>query len=160
MSNGKIIVQVGQVQRTFNDRGFYSKVDCDLIESIVSCNKAKLAQHGGNGRIRINDESGNMKVQLSVVKDNSFISNEDDAVIVISFDGSMAYTGKGSDLEFDSSVDEWVTNDVSFYRNMLKSWKVVKGNVSAIIVIIDNKTIYDKVVVDEFFKDCYVLLAE
>lgn len=168
MNSGKIIVQIGNRQESFKDGGYYSSESCDLIESMISCNKTKLSSHGGSGRIRFVKDDGNLVVQLSVLRGNSFMTDEGKAIVVIRCsEGSIrsnAYYGVESEMSFSSdsevysmsSVSDCIDSLKSFYR----SWKVKKGEISAIVVILDKIDIFKEVVKDSFFDNCYVLLAE
>ena len=83
MRKGKIIVQVGNTQDSFSDGEYCSSKSCDLLEDVISCNKQKLSEHGGGGRVRFIDEGGNLRVQLTLTEGNSYMTDEGKAIIVI-----------------------------------------------------------------------------
>lgn len=166
--NSKVIVQLGSTQESFSNGGYYSESSCDLIEYIVSCDKMKLSDYGGNGRIRFLDENGSMTVQLTIDGGNSFMSDESKSIVVIRSKGgtirSNAYYGIEADLEFKPHVNEYsmvgVEKHVESIKDFYKSWQVVKGEISAVVIVVDNKSIFDEVMKNTIFDDCYVLLAE
>ena len=167
-NNGRIITQVGNDQVSFRDKGIFNNKMCDTIEHIITCDKTRLSEKGGNGRIRIIDENGDIVVQLNVIKGNSMMSDESSSIVLIrSKDNiivSHAYYGVEAELDFVSNCDEYymsgVDKHISSLKSFYESWQVKKGSIGAVVVIVDDKKVFDEVVSDSFFDNCYVLLAE
>lgn len=164
MNMGNIIVHSGNIQGSFKDGGYYSEKACNLIEDIVACDKAKLSENGGSGRIRFTDNNGNMVVQLSIVKDRSFISDEGKSIVVIrSKRGSIssnAYYGVDAELDLVPGEKECSSDPVDLVKHFYKSYRASKGEISVVVIIVDDKRTFDSITKDSLFENCYVLLAE
>lgn len=168
MNNGTIITQIGNKQHLFKDRESYPKEALNYIENIIIYNSSELSKDGVNGRIRFNDFDGNMSLQLILSNGVSKISDEDKVIVIIRGEKgniwSRAYYGVSSEVDFVSQKEVYSLGSVEGYINSLKnfynSWKVNKGSLGAVVVVLDKLDIFSRVIKDDFFRECYVLYSE
>jgi len=167
-SNGTIIAQIGTKQQLFRDRETYPKEFCDYIENIITCNTSKLSAEGGTGRVRFNTSTNKLVVQLSVDGGNSFISDDSKAIILIRLENnkikSPVYYGVDCNIDFKSdgnlySLDS-ITGCVESLKNFYSSWTMTEGSIGAVVLIIDDYRVFEKVISDDFFRYSYVLYSE
>lgn len=168
INNGIIITQIGTKQNLFKDRETYPKQLCDYIEDIISCNISKFSDENNLGRIRFSDSTGKLVTQLTIDDGKSFLVDEKKCIILIrGINGkvkSSVYYGVDCSVDFIStsikysldSVDEYVDSLKNFYS----SWSIGKGEVGAVILIIDDYNVFEKIVSDGFFKGSYILYSE
>lgn len=167
-TNGVIITQIGTNQKLFKDRETYPKYLCDDIEDLISCNISKLHKYKGVGRIRFLDRNSSLILQLVIEGSNSSLSSSDKAVILLRLNNgvikSPVYYGVDCDIDFNYTSNECALNSVDgcidALKNFYNSWVLRKGEVGVVVVIVDNYSVYERVIDDDFFKYSYVLYSE
>lgn len=167
-NNGSIIAQIGTKQCMFKDRETYPKHICDCIEDLISCNISEISDEGGTGRIRFLDKNNNLKVQLSLEGGNSSLSDESSSIVLIRLNkGSVkspVYYGIECSIDFLSKSSVYaldsIENCIKTLKNFYSSWYVCRGNIGVVVLIIDDFSIFERIVLDDFFKYSYILYSE
>lgn len=168
INNGTIIVQIGTKQQLFKDRETYPKTLCDYIEDLVSCNSSEISDDGGIGRIRFNTGNGDLLVQLSIDSGNSKLSDESKAIVLIRLEESRikspVYYGVDCKIDFKSKSNVYSLDSIEDYIESLKkfysSWVVSRGEISVVVLIIDDYMVFERIINDDFFKYSYILYSE
>ncbi len=167
-NNGTIITQIGTKQQLFRDRNSYPHELCDYIENIITCNSSELSSEGGTGRIRFNTLDNKLVVQLSINEGNSFISDNSKAIVLIRMlkgkIKSPVYYGIDCSIDFKSNCNiyslDTVDSCVESFKNFYSSWSLTRGSIGAVVLIIDDYRVFEKVISDDFFKYSYILYSE
>lgn len=168
MSNRSITISVGKTQRFLQDRGIYPVEYCDIIEDLISCNKANLSKVGGSGSVRFTEENGHLVVGLVLDKVNSFISYANKSIICIRSKGGSikanAYYGDLCDVDFTPKSEVYsldsVQNHVQALKDFMSSWVFKKGELGAEIIIVDRLDVFENIKYDDAFKNVYLLCSE
>lgn len=168
INNGNIIVQIGTKQQLLRDRETYPKELCDYIENIITCNSSELSSENGEGRIRFNSKDNSIIEQLSIINGNCRMLDESSSLILIRLENrrlkSCCYYGVDCEIDFDSNPKEYYlgsSNDcIKSLRNFYNSWIIRKGRVSAVVLIVDDFRVFEKIICDDFFKCSYILYSE
>ena len=168
MSNGSIVTFIGTNTVLFRDRSSYPYGLCCNIGSLVSLNLPELSVYGTGGRLRFLDEDNNEKISLNICKGYSKMSDESKAIILISdIDNGVKsdiYYGVDCDVYFDnisqffslSSADGHIDAIKNFYNAI----KFLKGGVGAVVILVDRLDVFEKLLQDDFFNNCYILYSE
>ena len=110
------------------------------------------------------DSKGNMVIQLSLIKESSFLSDEEKAIIIIQSNNGTpslnVYYGSSVDMDFVAVENLEIERGVESLKSFCKSCCIKKGEIGAVVIVASDKDTYDKVTGDDFFKDFYVLLGE
>lgn len=167
-NNGTIITQIGTKQQLFRDRETYPKEFCDYIENIITCDTSEISNEGGTGRVRFNTSDNKLVVQLSIDEGNSFISDNSKAIILIRLENkkikSPVYYGIDCKVDFKSDCNLYsldsVIGCVESLKNFYSSWIMTEGSIGAVVLIIDDYKVFEKVISDDFFKYSYILYSE
>lgn len=167
-SNGTIITQIGTKQQLFRDRETYPKQLCDCIEDLISCNLSEISSDGGSGRIRFNSKDSKMVAQLTINDGKSFLSDEKQCLILIRLERgrikSPVYYGVECSVDFKSNSNVYsldsIKDCIESLKNFYSSWSISKGEVGAVVLIIDDYSVFEKIVSDDFFKYSYILYSE
>ena len=166
--NKSILTKVGEGSVTFfEDRESYPQRLCNIIEDLVSCNKQNLSKYGGSGSIAIKD-NGDTVVELTIEGGTSRMSDEGKSIVVVRSQGgnirSNAYYGKDCNLDFVHKSEiyslDGVYSHTKAIKDFVESWVCEKGEISAIVVIVDRLDVFRKILSDDFFKDMYILYSE
>lgn len=167
MDGRSILVSAGKAQKFFKDRESYPKELCDIIEDIVSCNKANLSIYGGSGSVKF-IENGKTVLSMSISGGNSYISDEGKGLVLIRSNNRViranAYFGKGCNVDFVSSSDVYsldkTDNHVQALKDFMQSWVFKKGVLGSSIIIVDRLDVFKKLTSDDTFRNVYILYSE
>lgn len=152
----------------FEDRESYPQGLCDTIEDLVSCNKQNLSKNGGSGSISLKGENGNTVIKLTLEGGTSKLSDEGKAIVVVRSQNnsikSNAYFGIDCELDFIHKSEmfslDGVHSHVKAVKDFVESWVCEKGEITAVVIIVDRVDVFRKILSDDFFKDMYILLSE
>lgn len=164
-SKNRVIAQIGNKQKLFEDRETYPSESCDFIENIIMCNLSEISKDGIDGRIRFTGKDGKMFIQMSIIEGNCYLSDESSGVVLVRLKGdkikSVGYYGIDADFNFVADRRTYSMDSVSSIVDSIKSfcisWKVGKGSIGAKVFIIDNYEVFENMLKDSFFNDSYIL---
>lgn len=168
MENRKsIITQLGTKQYVIKDRETYPNNLCNYIEDIISCSTDVLSKFDGGCRIRF-IKGGTASLQLKVDGCFSELSKSNSSVVLIRLNKSslrsVVYFGDECDITFNTEEKTYnldtVDNCVETLKNFYSSWVARRGNIGVVMFIIDNYSIFSKLVSDIFFKDSYIICSD
>lgn len=164
MKNISIKLPKGKIMLIGNNGG--SRESCELIESIVSCDSAKLSQYGGSVELCIRKEDGTLN--LKIKDGTSRLSDESKSIVVVKSENlkirSCAYYGQDCDLDFVNRFEDYsltnVHGHIKTLKNIISAWSCKKGSIASVILLIDRMEVFKELLKDEFFKSMFVLYLE